>query len=141
MSSPDVWDDVSARVLAAAAALSPSIPVAMPNEEFERPDPPNYWIGLDTIAHTTTPIELTGGMWQESGTVLVHVMLPVFTGIRAGLVIRKAISNAFRNVADAPAGLIYRDGQMLDSLGIPSDDGIYRPLSLAVNYIWQDMPT
>jgi hypothetical protein len=149
MSSPEVWDDASARVLAVAQALSPAVPVKLPNEDFERPNPANYWIDLDVIGQISTPLEISGGVWEETGQIWVKIMLPISRGLRDGLVIRKAISNAFRilkqhdpaDPTSLPVGLVYRNGQILDPIGLPTDDGVYSPLALAINYIWQDIPT
>lgn len=144
--SPDVWNDAKPRI--AAAAATQSCAVQYPNERLDAPQNISGdgditllpFIAIDFEGIVTEPVELKGGVWQENGTIWIHVMVPVATGIDAGLAIRKAMSNAFRSVSDAALGVVYRDGQRIDPLGSPTDDGQYRPLSIGVNYIYYDRP-
>jgi Bacteriophage related domain of unknown function len=135
--SPEVWDDALPRIQAAAASIALS--VELPNEDAgPRPMPPAPWLDIEVAAQGAEPIEIGGKIWEERGQIFLHVMIPVGTGLRAGLVLRKTLSEAFRAVTDAPAGLVYRDGQDFDPLGPGTDDGVYRRLSLVVRYIYQD---
>ncbi|MFC7611625.1 phage tail terminator-like protein [Teichococcus aestuarii] len=101
MSSPQVWDDARARIELGAAQLGLS--VAWPNEQFQEPAPfspdggvANLWIAVSIRGDLSEPYEIEGGIWEETGTVEVHVMLPATAGIRPGLLARKALANLFR---------------------------------------------
>lgn len=137
--SPEVWADAQPRIATAAAGLG--ITVAWPNETFTPPQTPAIWLDVEGSANTADPIELTGGVWQEDGSIWLHVMVPVGTGIVSGLTARKALSNAFRSVSDAAVGLVYRDGMSFDPLAAADDDGVYRRLTVAISYIFQDHPS
>lgn len=135
--SPEVWDDMLPRILAAAASLG--LPVLMPNEDAgERPNPPAPWIDLEVSANSSETIELGGRIWNEEGTIWIHVMVPVGTGIATGLALRKGMANAFRVVPDPIMGLVYRNEMAMDPAGPATDDGVYRPLTLLVRYHFQD---
>lgn len=138
MSSPEVWADARARLEAAAPGLG--LTVAWPNEGFTLPEPPAPWLLVEIQGELSRPIELGGATWQEAGALLLHVMVPVGTGTAAGLTLRKALANLFRTATGAPVGLLWRDARM-DPAGEPDDRGLYRPLSLAVEYQWQDRST
>src|SRR5690348_13637031 len=139
--SPAVWDDAIPRVLAAAATLG--LHVEMPNEEVgERPRGSNFqpspWLDIEVDAESAGSIEIGGAIWDEHGSIFLHVMIPIGTGMRDGLVMRKALSVAFRGITDATEGLIYRNDQSFDPLGPAGDDGVYRRLTLIVRYHYQD---
>jgi hypothetical protein len=107
--SPEVWDDALPRIQAAAASIALS--VELPNEDAgPRPMPPAPWLDIEVAAQGAQPIEIGGKIWEERGQIFLHVMIPVGTGLRAALVLRKTLSEAFRMVTDAVAGLVYRDG-------------------------------
>jgi hypothetical protein len=135
--SPAVWDDVLPRILAAAASLG--LLVVLPNEDSgERPSPPVPWLDLEVSANSSETIELGGRIWNEEGTIWLHVMVPVGTGIATGLALRKGLANAFRGVTDSVVGLVYRNEMAMDPAGPATDDGVYRPLTLLIRYHWQD---
>lgn len=143
MSTPAVWDDARARIELGAAQLG--IPVAWPNEQFAMPQPfepatgqANLWIAASIRGDLSEPYEIEGGIWEETGTVEVHVMLPTTAGIRPGLVARKALANLFRGVIEGP--VTYRSA-ILDAQGIPDEDGNWVPLTLRVTYSYQDIDT
>lgn len=129
MSSPAVWTDARARLEAAALA-----PVAWPNEAFAPPEPPGPWIAVEVYGDLSEPIEIGGGTWQESGTLLLHVMVPTGTGIAAGLALRKAAANLFRGL---PPGPVLYDGARFDPGGA-DDDGLWHRLSVGISYRYQD---
>jgi hypothetical protein len=138
--SPEVWADALPRIQATATGLG--ILVALPNEDFTgRPNPPAPWLDIEAAAESAQTLEMGGRIWEEEGSLFLHLMIPVGTGITAGLTMRKAFSVAFRAVSDAINGLYYRGGQAFDPLGPGSDDGVYRRLSLIVRYSFQDITT
>jgi hypothetical protein len=139
--TPEVWDDARARIATVAADLG--LPVAWPNEDGQTwVAPPVPWLEIEASSAASAPIEIGGGIWREDGTIWLHLMLPLGTGIRDGLVQRKAFSAAFRSdggaLPGAPVGLFYRD-HTFDPLG--ADDGVYRRLSLLIHYDYQDIVT
>jgi hypothetical protein len=137
--SPEVFDDFVPRVQAAATTLG--IGVALPNEDASsiRPVPPAPWLDIEVSAQATTAIELGGTVWDEQGTIYLHLMIPVGVGMRDGLVMRKALATTFRGITDAAVGLAYRNDMAMDPMGPGTDDGVYRRLSLLVRYHYQDM--
>jgi hypothetical protein len=139
--SPIVWQDVLPRVQTAAAAIG--LVVSLPNEDAgPRAIPPAPWLDIEVAAESAGAMEMGGRLWLERGSIFLHVMIPVGTGVLPGLTLRKALSVAFRNVQNAPAGLIYsREGQAFDPMGPGTDDGVYRRLTLIVRYDYQDITT
>lgn len=139
--SPAVFDDFVPRVQAVAAALG--ISIVLPNEDSSsiRPIPPAPWLDIEVSAQASTAIELGGGVWDEQGTIWLHLMIPVGAGMRDGLVMRKALANSFRGITDAAVGLAYRNDMAMDPMGPGSDDGVYRRLSLLIRYHFQDRTT
>mgnify|MGYP000458614579 CR=1 FL=1 len=133
MSSPDVWTDARARIEAYATAKP--IAVAWPNERFTKPQPPAPWLAVETYGDGSEPIELgRDAAWIEEGSIDVHVMVPVGSGVAAGLAIRKEVQDLFRGIE--PAALTY-DGAALNRLGPVADDGVYRPLTVRIFYRYQ----
>jgi hypothetical protein len=139
--SPEVWTDVRQRVGAVASGIG--LRVVWPNEDAVPPvgiaEPqPKPFLDIEVAGQITVPVEITSQIWQEQGTIFLHVMIPVGTGVDNGLAVRKQFSEAFRQVTDAPEGLTYWD-QSFDPLGPSTDDGVYRALSLLVRYYYQDI--
>jgi hypothetical protein len=139
--SPEVWVDALPRIVAAAA--SAGLPMMRPNEDpLPRPVPPAPWLDVEAAAESAAPIELGGQIWEERGIIFLHILIPVGSGLMAGLVARKALSVAFRTVTDAIPGLYYNhDGHGFDPMGPPGDDGVYRDLTLIIRYRFQDIST
>ncbi|MFH5927077.1 DUF4128 domain-containing protein [Roseomonas xinghualingensis] len=141
MSSPDVWTDARARIKAAADALG--LPVAWPNEAFPEPQPydpasgaPLHWIAVEISGDLSEPLEIgREGVWEETGMVHLHLMIPTGSGLAAGLAQRKALANAFRGLLPAP--VMYR-GAIFDPSGPADEDGNWARLSLRVPYSYQD---
>lgn len=133
MSSPEVWTDAKARILAYATAKP--ITVAWPNEAFTKPEPPAPWLAVEAYGDGSDPIELgIEAAWIEEGSIDVHVMVPVGSGISTGLTIRHEVQDLFRGIE--PTSLIY-DGASLNRLGPVADDGVYRPLTVRIFYRYQ----
>lgn len=135
MSSPEVWADARARLEAAAPGLG--VAFAWPNEEFTLPaDPSALWVAVEIAGDLAELVELGGGAWAETGSLYLHVMVPVGSGLTDGLMLRKRLALLFRGVAE-PGGPAWYDARM-DLAGPPDDSGLYRPLSLAIAYRFQD---
>jgi hypothetical protein len=141
MSSPEVWTDAKARIEAAAGALG--LPVAWPNEPFPEPQPydaatgaPFHWLAVEISGDLSEAMELgREGVWEETGMVHLHLMIPTGSGIASGLVERKALANAFRGLP--PAAVTYR-GAILDPSGPADEDGNWARLALRIPYSYQD---
>jgi hypothetical protein len=139
--SPEVLDDCLPRIQAACQSLG--ISLALPNEDTDgvRLANPAPWVDMEVSAQASTAFELGGAAWDEQGTIWLHLMVPVGTGIRDGLVMRKALAVAFRHLTDTAVGLTYRDSMSFDPMGPAADDGVYRRLSLLIRYHYQDRTT
>lgn len=132
--SPTVWADAKARLIAGA----PTASFAWPNDPYTLAEPPALWVAVETQGEGSRPIELgAAATWMEHGVLYLHVMVPVGAGIDAAMMLRKTLSDLFRNPAGLAAGLSY-EGFRWDPMGPATDDGVYRPLSLAIEYRYQD---
>ncbi len=131
--SPDVWKDAKAVIADTAAQLN--IPVEWPNEMLARPSGTATWLAVEGAAESAESYELGNTVWDEHGTIWLHIMIPIGLGIDIALAQRKAFSVAFRVTSPTP-GLYYR-AHAFDPLG--PDDGMYRRLSLLVRYEWTDL--
>jgi hypothetical protein len=138
--SPEVWANAAPLIAAAAAAMVPPLPIAWPNEDpGPRPSPPAPWLDIELQAQSTYAYELGGNIWRENGTIWLHVMIPVGSGMTQGLTIRKTLSVAFRQVQGDSGleGLYYDPDHSMDP-AVGTDDGIYRRLSLLCRYHFED---
>jgi hypothetical protein len=139
MSSFVPFDD--ARTLLKAAALVPSANIAWPNEPFAEPtgDPPALWLAVECTGDTLLPVEIddgTGGVWQETGMLFVHVMTPAGTGSDAARTLAKSVANVFRGLG--ARNVIYRRASIGN--GIAADpQGIWWNLTVSVQWIYQDI--
>ena len=135
--SPEVWDDCIPRIQAVATQLG--ISFEMPNEPpGPRPTPDQTWLDIEVASQSSAAIELGDDVWMENGQIFLHLMVPIGTGWRDALVKAKAFQVAFRGInTTTPAGLVYRDNQSSDPMA-NKDDGMYRRLSVIVNYKFQD---
>jgi hypothetical protein len=141
MSSPDVWTDARARIEDVAATLG--LPVAWPNEAFPEPQPydpatgaPFHWIAVEISGDLSEPMELgREGVWEETGTLHLHLIVPTGSGIETALTERKALVGAFRGLP--PAAVTYR-GAILDPGGPSEGDGNWFRLGARIPYSYQD---
>ena len=109
--------------------------MAWPNDPFVKPEPPAPWLAVEAYGDGSEPIELgLEAAWLEEGSIDVHVMIPVGSGISTGLAIRKEVQDLFRGIE--PAELSY-DGAALNRLGPTADDKLYRPLTVRIFYRYQ----
>jgi hypothetical protein len=143
--SPEVWDDARARITTACANMAPPVAIQWPNEDTINTSgngggAPITWLDVEAAGSGSDIIEITGRIWREEGTIFLHLMVPVNSGIRDGLVIRKTLSEAFRFVQDGAPGLFYRS-QDFDPLGPDAGTGSFARLSLLIRYDYQDVTT
>lgn len=131
--SPEVWQAAKTIIVATAADLN--VPVDLPNEDFSPPAPPALWVSTDIGGEASQTIELGNLTWVERGSVWIHVMASLNTGIDTALAYRKAFSVAFRADTPTPPGLYWRD-HAFDPMS--ADDGLWRRLSLIVRYDFDD---
>jgi hypothetical protein len=135
--SPEVWDDCIPRIQAVADAQG--ITFEMPNEPaLQRPQPPQPWLDIEVASQSSVQMEIGDDAWIEEGQIYLHLMIPIGTGWRPALVMAKAFQVCFRGInKTTPPGLVYRDNQSSDPMA-NKDDGMYRRLSVIVNYKFQD---
>lgn len=138
MSSPEVWAEAQAIIQAAADALG--LAVSWPNEESEEPEalpdgtlPP--FLAVEIEADGAEPIELGGGVWDETGTLWLHLLVPTGSGITAGGTIRKTLANAFRG---RPGGALRWLDYRFPPGSIDEGSGNWYRLSLGVHYGFTD---
>ena len=131
--SPEVWSAAKAIILDTASGLGVS--VELPNERFSAPQPPSIWVSTDLAGEASETIELGSLTWIERGSVWIHVMAALNIGVDLALAYRKSFSVAFRGDVPTLQGLHWRE-HSFDPLG--ADDGVWRRLSLAVRYEFND---
>lgn len=132
--SPEVWKDV--KTLITQEAARQNLTVEWPNEMLSRNSTATAsWVAVEVAAESAEAYELGGAVWDERGTIWLHIMIPMGEGIDTALAQRKAFSVAFR-LAQPIEGLYYRD-HAFDPLG--QEDGVYRRLSLMVRYEFTDI--
>lgn len=138
MASPEVWAEARARVQSVADALG--MFVAWPNEDSQEPEAlPDgslpLWAAVEIEADAAQPYEVGGSMWQETGRVSVHVLIPSGMGIAEGLSARKAFANAFRS--QAPGALLWDDFAFPPG-GADTAEGNWFRLSVGIGYRFTD---
>lgn len=129
-----------ARSLLEAANLVPAANVAWQNEPFQEPagDPAPPWLAVECVGHVLQPVELGGGVWQEEGTLYVHVMVPAGSGTDTARTLAKQVANVFRGLG--PRQVIYRGASIGNSA--PTDpQGIWWGLTVTVEWVYQDVST
>jgi hypothetical protein len=128
--SPDPWSDARARLEAAALPY----PVEWPNEPFTTPDLAP-WLSVEAEGDVLEPIELGGGAWEERGTLMVHVCIPLGTGSALGRQIAKDIANIYRGVNGLT---LYRRASI--GAGVPTEDGRWWVLTVTLEWTYTDRP-
>lgn len=113
-------------------------PIAFQNETFDPPTEPNSgapspWVFLEVIGNTSALNAVGAGSTQEwlyLGHILVHVFVPVNSGIAIAQQYAATIAEIFRAVQfyDATAGHAVRtgyggEGPRTDGGGTDADDG------------------
>jgi hypothetical protein len=131
VSSPVPFNDAKARIQAANLG----VPVSWPNTVFRKPSPPGPWLSVDITSHVLAPIELSGGMWQEEGTLYVDVFVPNGTGSDAARTLAKNVSNLFRGQYSGP--IIYNGGSIGNGT-ITEQDGMWWVITVTVAWRYQD---
>jgi hypothetical protein len=80
--SPEVWADAEALIRDGATQIG--LPVAWPNQRFADPEPPAPFLAVEGMGDGAEPYELGGGIWIEDGAVVLHILVPVGTGVARG---------------------------------------------------------
>lgn len=132
MSSPAPFNDVKAKLEAANLGY----PIAWPNEKFDRPQAPSTWLHVEITSSVLVPIELGADVWQEEGTAYITVLVPKGSGSDTARTIAKTIANLFRGLG--PEDVVYL-GAAIGNGSIAGADGVYWPLTVAVDWRYQDL--
>ena len=138
MSSDVPYQD--ARSLFTAANLVAPALVEWENEPFAEPvaDPAQMWVSVECYSRVLTPLEMAGGVWQEEGTVLFHVVTPQNTGSDAARVLAKNIANVYRGLGQRQ--VVYRNAAI--GRNVATDpQGAWWVLTVSVDWIYQDIDT
>jgi hypothetical protein len=128
--SPEPWNDARARLEGAALPF----PIEWPNEAFTAPDLA-AWLSVEAEGDVLEPIELGHGAWEERGTFLVHVIVPLGTGSATARQVAKDIANIYRGVVGYT---VYRRASI--GAGVPSEDGKWWVLTVTVEWTYTDRP-
>jgi hypothetical protein len=133
MTSPVVWTEARERVQAVADTLG--LAVSWPNEWMDEPEADldghlPMWVAVDIEADASAPYEVGGSLWQETGRLSVHVLIPTGGGIEQGLAARKAFADGFRG--GAPGAVLWDDFSFPS--GVTDEGGNWFRLSLGIGY-------
>jgi hypothetical protein len=133
MSSPAPWADAKAKLIAANLVAADHI--EWPNEPFVAPDS-DLWLSVDITGDVLRPIEIGGGVWQEEGSLYVHVHVPSFSGTDDARTMAKNIANVFR--LSTPQFVTYL-GASIGIGSISDPEGKWWTLSVRVDWVYQDV--
>ncbi len=128
--TPAPWTDARNRLVAAALPY----PIEWPNEAFTTPDLAP-WLSVEADGDILEPIELGNGAWEERGTFIVHVIVPLGTGSADARQIAKDIANIYRGVVGYA---VYRRASV--GSGVPSEDGKWWVLTVTIEWVYTDRP-
>jgi hypothetical protein len=128
--TPAPWTDARNRLVAAALPY----PIEWPNEAFAAPDLA-AWLSVEAEGDVLEPIELGNGAWEERGTFMVHVIVPLGTGSATARQVAKDIANIYRGVVGYT---VYRRASI--GAGVPSEDGKWWVLTVTVEWTYTDRP-
>lgn len=123
----------TSRTMLTGAALG--YPIAWPNVTFKKPNPVAPWLAVECTSHTLDPVELSGGVWQEEGTLYVDVFVPAGTGTDTARTIAKNVSNIFRGQYGGP--VIYNGGSIGNG-SIAESDGMWWVITVTMQWRYQD---
>ena len=143
MSSPAPFNDARTRLQAANLGIT----LAWPNEAVTLPDlstavspitdpTPFMWAAVQMTGYTLAPIEVGAGVWQETGTLYVHIMTPAGWGTDAARALGKTVANTFRGLPGAP--IVYMRASIGDSAA-EDEDGAWWRLTVAIDWRYQDI--
>lgn len=141
MSSPAPWNDARTRLEAANLGIA----LAWPNEDFTPPGPPGnavsdqtpyIWAAVQMTGYTLAPLEVGAGVWQETGTLYVHIMTPTGWGTDTARAIGKTVANTFRGLPGAP--IVYLRASIGDSMS-EDPDGAWWRLTVTIDWRYQDI--
>ena len=117
----------------------PTVPLAWPNEPFDKPEPPAPWVLVEMSGHLLEAIEIgaaSSNTWAEQGQVWCHCFVPSASGSDTARAVLKALSDLFR--ANNPYRFVVFRAQSI-GLGAPGDDdGAWWRLSMSVDWLYAD---
>ena len=135
MSSQVPFDDART-LLTNSGVIAPAL-IQWPNEPFREPvgDPPSLWLSVECTGRALDPIEVGGEVWQEVGTVFVHVIAPKNTGTDNARALAKSVASAYRNLGPRP--VIYQSASIGNG-ALDEEQGIWWVLTVAIDWKYQD---
>jgi len=133
MTSPVVWDDAFARATAAAGVLGLVVLDATAQNRVQS----TAYVLFETAGASVDRIGVGEIADEETGQIMLHLMVPSGSGAPAAIAQRKQLSTAFRRPDGLPVGLYYDDRQF----DPPDADqpGNWVRFSLLVDYRYQDI--
>lgn len=139
MANAAVWADLQARVAAAQiAADGVVVPVAWPNLKFTAPNL-KPWLMVEMAGGSAERLQLGDVVpWLEEGQSMVHVLVPVNTGVGTAMALVDQVSAMFRAPSAAP---IRYTRVSADPGGPGTDDGSYWRTSVTADWQVQTLAT
>lgn len=141
MSSLIPWQDAIAILNAANLSLRGTVLTRQEsNVNFVQPEPPFMFLSVEMAGESLAPVELgpTHSVWEETGQLYVHVVVPSGTGSEDSRSMAKQIAELFRGLP--PRDVVWRRAMI--GLGATSDDdGSWWSLTVGIEYSYQDIRT
>lgn len=140
MANALVWADLQARVDAAQLSSGGVVlPVGWPNTTFKPPAPPRPWVLVEMTGGSAERLELGDTVpWLDEGQSLVHVLVPVNTGLDAAMDIVDQVKAMFRRGSASPVRYTRVDA---DPGGPGTDDGSFWRTSVTADWRVQTLST
>ncbi len=130
MSSLTAWADLQARIGAAAIAVDGAVlPVFWPN--MKRNTPAGAFLLIEMTGGSSRPISLGGENWLSEGQAMIHVMVPVNTGVTGVFGIVDQVEAMFRG---PPHESVVYERVTSDPGGPGSDDGNWWRTSVTADW-------
>jgi hypothetical protein len=132
VSSPVPFDDALAKLQAANLGYT----IALPNEQFDVPEPPAPWLSVSATSTMLAPADLGANVWQEEGTFYIDVMVPSGSGTSTARTLAKDVANVFRGLG--PENVVYLS-TAIGSGSVGTDDGLWFCITVSVDWRYQDV--
>ena len=138
MANALVWADLQARVAAAQIAAGGIVlPIRWPNRGFAAPTPVAPWLMVEMAGGSGRPVELGGAVWQDEGQAMVHVLVPVNTGVDVAMDVVDQVKAMFRG---PPYEHVVYQAISADPGGPGTDDGLYWRTSVTADWhVWTNV--
>lgn len=144
MSFDDFADEVFDAIRVTLETNWTVTPIAWPNEDFEKPNPPTPWVDVEFTRNiyaqeSIGAAEQSENRWDEDGQLWLHLLVPVGTGSSAAGGAAKALAKIFRGRHLLADSLDFLDASI--GMGEPGDEnGNYWRISTSIEWRRMDAP-